>query len=81
MNPYPFCGSNRAWPMVEAGLQFNPPRITDAEFRRSNVFVAWSGKAEQRVRLIGPTQYDAWLLIEFDRDVAWFCGRLPITSN
>lgn len=64
--------------MVEAGPQFTPRKITDAEFRRSNVFVAWSKKAGRRVRLIGPTQYDAWLLIEFDPDVLWFCERPPI---
>lgn len=64
--------------MVETGPQFKPRKITDAEFRRSNVFVAWSRKAGRRVRLIGPTQYDAWLMIEFDPDVAWFCERPPI---
>ena len=64
--------------MVEAGPQFKPRKITDAEFRRSNVFVAWSRKAGRRVQLIGPTQYDAWLLIEFDPDVKWFCERPPV---
>lgn len=64
--------------MVGASSQFKPRKITDAQFRRSNVFVAWSGKASRQVQLIGPTQYDAWLLIEFDPDVAWFCERPPI---
>ena len=64
--------------MVEASSHFTPRKITDAQFRRSNVFVAWSRKAGRRVRLIGPIQYDAWLLIEFDPDVAWFCERPPV---
>ncbi len=64
--------------MVKTDQQFKPRKITDAEFRRSNVFVAWSRKAGRRVRLIGPTQHDAWLLLEFDPDVAWFCERPPI---
>lgn len=64
--------------MVEINPQFKPRKITDAQFRRSNVFVVWSRKAARRVKLIGPTQYDAWLLIEFDPDVAWFCERPPI---
>ena len=64
--------------MVETNPQFKPRKITDAQFRRSNVFLAWSRKAGRRVQLIGPTQYDAWLLIEFDPDVAWFCERPPI---
>ena len=64
--------------MVEADPQFKPRQITDAQFRRSNMFVAWSSKAGRRVQLIGPTQYDAWLLVEFDPDVAWFCERPPI---
>lgn len=56
--------------MVDAGPQFKPRKISDAEFRRSNVFVAWSGKVGRQVQLIGPNQYDAWLLIEFGPDVA-----------
>ena len=64
--------------MVDAGPQFKPRKISDAEFRRSNVFVAWSGKARRQVQLIGPNQYDSWLLIEFDPDVVWFCERPPI---
>ncbi|MBZ4039094.1 MAG: hypothetical protein A2579_05375 [Lysobacterales bacterium RIFOXYD1_FULL_69_11] len=64
--------------MVEAGPQFNPRKIGGAEFRRSNVFVAWSAKSNRHVHLIGPSQYDAWLLIEFDPDIAWFCERPPI---
>jgi len=49
--------------VVEAGPQFNPRKIGGAEFRRSNVFVAWSAKSNRHVHLIGPSQYDAWLLI------------------
>lgn len=64
--------------MVDASSQFKPRKITDAQFRRSNIFVAWSRKAGRRVQLIGPTQHDAWLLIEFDPDVEWFCERPPI---
>ncbi len=64
--------------MVDAGPQFKPRKISDAEFRRSNVFVAWSGKVGRQVQLIGPNQYDAWLLIEFGPDVAWLCERPPI---
>ncbi len=64
--------------MVEGKPLFKPRKISDAEFRRSNVFVAWSRKAGRRVRLIGPSQYDAWLLVEFDPDVTWFCERPPI---
>ena len=64
--------------MVDGNPQFKPRKISDAEFRRSNVFVAWSRKAGRRVRLIGPRQYDAWLLVEFDPNVAWFCERPPV---
>lgn len=64
--------------MVDTGAQFKPRRIGDAEFRRSNIFVAWSGKLGRQIQLIGPSQYDAWLLIEFDPDAAWFCERPPI---
>ena len=64
--------------MVDTGSQFKPRKIGDAEFRRSNVFVAWSGKVGRQIQLIGPNQYDAWLLVEFDPDAAWFCERPPI---
>lgn len=64
--------------MVEASPQFKPRKISDAQFGRSNVFVAWSGRLDRRVQLIGPAQYDAWLVLEFDPDVAWFCERPPI---
>lgn len=64
--------------MVETSPQFKPRKISDAQFRRSNVFVAWSRKVGRRVRLIGPTQYDAWLMVEFDPEITWFCERPPI---
>ena len=74
----PFCDSAQATAMVEAGSSFKPRKISDAQFRRSNVFVAWSRKAGRRVHLIGPTQHDVWLMLEFDPDVVWFCERPPI---
>lgn len=64
--------------MVDVGPKFKPRKISDAEFQRSNVFVAWSAKLGRQVQLIGPNQYDAWLQIEFGPDVAWLCERPPI---
>lgn len=64
--------------MPEATPQFKPRTISSAEFRRSNLFMAWSRKLGRRVNLIGPTQYDAWLILEFDSDVKWFCERPPV---
>lgn len=64
--------------MVKGSPQFKPRKISDAQFRRSNVFVAWSRKVERRVHVIGPSQYDAWLLVEFDPGVGWFCERPPV---
>jgi hypothetical protein len=45
---------------------------------RSNVFVAWSRKLGRRVHLIGPNQFDAWHVVEFDPGTSWFCERPPI---
>ncbi|WP_445147370.1 hypothetical protein [Dyella sp. Tek66A03] len=52
-----------------------PLKIGQAEFLRSNVFVAWSPKMGREIRLVGPGLFDAWLLLEFDPDVIEFCER------
>jgi hypothetical protein len=54
-----------------------PRPLTPGQFRRSNVFVAYSRKLDRSVDLIGPTLHDAWLMLEFDPGVAWFCERPP----
>lgn len=63
---------------MDASPQFKPRKLTNAEFQTSNVFAAWSRKIGREVRLIGPNQYDAWLQLEFDPEVVWFCERPPI---
>lgn len=64
--------------MAGINPQLKPRKLGNAEFMRSNVFVAWSRKIGRRVNLIGPTRYDAWLVVEFDSQAVWFCERPPI---
>lgn len=54
-----------------------PRLLTPAQFKRSNVFLAYSRKLDRQVDLIGPTLYDTWLILEFDPGVVWFCERPP----
>lgn len=54
-----------------------PLKIGQGEFLRSNVFISWSPKLDREVRLIGPSSFDAWLLIEFTPDIVEFCERPP----
>ncbi|MDR3443704.1 hypothetical protein [Dyella sp.] len=56
----------------------SPLKIGQGEFLRSNVFVSWSPKLDREIRLIGPSAFDAWLIIEFDPDIVDFCERPPL---
>lgn len=73
-----FCGSPEKPTMAAPSQQFQPRKLSDSQFRRSNVFIAWSHKAGRQVSLIGPTQYDSWLMVEFDSAIEWFCERPPM---
>lgn len=59
----------------------SPLKIGQGEFLRSNVFVSWSPKLDREIRLIGPSAFDAWLIIEFDPDIVDFCERPPLDLN
>lgn len=58
--------------------EFSPTKLSPSEFMRSNVFVAWSRRVDRDVELIGPHMYDAWLILEFDPSISWFCERPPV---
>ena len=57
--------------------ELKPRPLTAAQFKRSNVFLAYSRKLDRQVELVGPTLYDAWLILEFDPRLAWYCERPP----
>lgn len=61
-----------------ASEKLTPRKIGDPEFFRSNVFVSWSPRLGREVRIIGPTLFDAWLIIEFDTDIVEYCERPPL---
>jgi len=56
----------------------SPRPFRKGEFDRSNVFVVYSRKVEREIKVIGPANFDAWLLIEFDVDIINFCERPPL---
>lgn len=56
----------------------SPRQFRKGEFDRSNVFVAYSRKVDREIKVIGPTNFDAWLLLEFDVDIINFCERPPL---
>lgn len=64
--------------MAQPAPPLKPRKLGNAEFLRSNVFVAWSRKLQRRAYLIGPNQFDAWHVIEFDAATPWYCERPPI---
>ena len=64
---------------MEAVLALRPAKLSQKTFMRSNVFIAHSRKMHGReVQLVGPTAYDAWLIIEFDPAIVAFCERPEI---
>jgi len=63
---------------MESQPQLEPLKLSKADFFRSNVFITWSAKVNREVRLIGPAQFDAWLLLEFDSEISSFCERPPL---
>lgn len=64
--------------MAVSSPQLKPKKLSNPELLRSNVFVAWSRKIGRHVNLIGPNQFDAWHVVEFDPVTIWFCERPPI---
>ncbi|AJC44792.1 hypothetical protein SB85_02450 [Xanthomonas sacchari] len=54
-----------------------PREMSSSEFYRSNVFIARSPRLERKVELVS-SQYEAWLFIEFDPEIDWFCERPPL---
>lgn len=64
--------SSRGTPLIV------PIELKKHEFVRSNVFVACSRKVGREIRVIGPSCYDAWLVLEFDPAVLEFCERPPL---
>lgn len=52
-----------------------PISLERRELTRHNTFEFWSRKLGRAVVLLGPTQFDAALLLEFNRDVLSYCER------
>lgn len=49
-------------------------------FEQSNVFTACSPRMYGRkITVLGPTNYDVFLILEFDPNISAFCERPPIT--
>lgn len=65
--------------MVESIGFFRPRPLSKGQALNSNLFISWSPKSGRWVRLIGPSQFDAWLVLEWDSDVIEFCERPPIS--
>lgn len=65
--------------MVESTAFFKPRRLSQGQALKSNLFISWSRRLGRRVRLIGPGQFDAWLMLEWDSDVLEFCERPPVS--
>lgn len=64
---------------MSPGLALKPRQMSNGQFQSSNVFVVHSRKLKFReVKLIGSILHDAWLLLEFDSDIAAFCERPPL---
>lgn len=57
-----------------ASRDMRPRKMSSSEFYRSNVFIARSPRLGRRVELVS-SQYEAWLFIEFDPQIEWFCER------
>lgn len=58
----------------------SPPELMPAALSRGklsslNTFSFWSRKLGRRVLLVGPSQFDAALILEFDHTVAAYCER------
>lgn len=66
---------------METPSIFTPRRLGRAEFLRSNVFTSWSLRLGRVVEIVGPTLYDAWLIVEFDPKIVEYCERPPITID
>ncbi len=60
---------------------FTPRRMGRGEFMGSNVFISWSLRLGREVEIIGPTLYDAWLIVEFDPQIVEYCERPPISVD
>lgn len=60
-----------------ASRDMRPRKMSSSEFYRSNVFIARSPRLGRRVELVS-SQYEAWLFIEFDPQIEWFCERPPM---
>ncbi|WP_338339540.1 hypothetical protein [Xanthomonas euvesicatoria] len=60
-----------------ASKNMRPREMSSSEFYRSNVFIARSPRLGRRVELVS-SQYAAWLFLEFDPHIEWFCERPPL---
>lgn len=66
---------------METPSIFTPRRLGRAEFLRSNVFTSWSLRLGRVVEIVGPTLYDAWLIVEFDPTIVEYCERPPMSVD
>lgn len=55
--------------------------LTRRQASRFNTFEFWSRKLGRAVLVIGPSQFDAALKLEFDRDVVSYCERPPLRAE
>lgn len=55
-----------------------PAALERGQLSSLNTFCFWSRKLARRVLLVGPTQFDAALILEFDPEVVSYCERPPL---
>src|SRR4051794_25069246 len=64
--------------MVAASANLEPRLLGRRDLTRFNTFEFWSRKLERDVLLLGPSQFDASLILEFDHEIQRYCERPPL---
>jgi len=62
-------------PSRTAAPELRPSSLERRQLSAVNAFSFWSRKLRRRVLVVGPSQFDAVLLLEFDPDVTAYCER------